>query len=125
MDLKRYFEATSGKGVLATADSQGKVDVALFARPHAMDDETVAFIMPDRLTHNNLQSNPYAAYLFMEEGGGWKGVRLFLKRVREEKDTELLHSLRRRKYSNEEEGRYLVFFHVEKVLPLIGPGEVP
>ncbi len=124
MDLKGYFEGTAGRGVLATADSQGKVDVALFARPHAMDDRTVAFIMPDRLTHNNLQSNPYAAYLFMEDGGGWKGVRLFLKKLREEKDSELLRSLRRRKYRDEQEGRYLVFFHVEKVLPLVGPGEV-
>lgn len=124
MDLKEYFEGTAGRGVLATADSEGKVDVALFGRPHTMDDNTVAFIMPDRLTHNNLQSNPYSAYLFMEDGEGWKGVRLFLKKVREEKDSELLHSLRRKKYSGEQEGRYLVFFHVEKVLPLVGPGEL-
>ncbi|MGQ9653499.1 MAG: pyridoxamine 5'-phosphate oxidase family protein [Thermodesulfobacteriota bacterium] len=124
MDLKEYFEGTAGRGVLATADPEGKVDVALFGRPHTMDDDTVAFIMPDRLTHSNLQSNPYAAYLFMEDGRGWKGVRLFLKKVREEKDSELLHSLRRKKYSGEQEGRYLVFFHVEKVLPLVGPGEL-
>ncbi len=125
MDLKGYFERSAGRGVLATADSEGKVDVAVFARPHVMDEETVAFIMPERLTHSNLQSNPHAAYLFMEEGGGWKGVRLFLKKMREEKDSQLLHSLRRRRYGDEEEGRYLVFFHVEKVLDLIGPGEVP
>jgi len=123
MDLKGYFGGTSGRGVLATADAQGKVDVAVFARPHVMDDGTVGFIMPDRLTHFNLQSNPHAAYLFMEEGGGWKGVRLFLKKTREEKDTELLRSLRRRRYTDEEEGRYLVLFQVDKVLPLIGPGE--
>ena len=67
MSLGEYFEKTKGLGVLATADSKGKVDAAIYSRPHVMDDETVAFIMADRLTHNNLQSNPHAAYLFKEE----------------------------------------------------------
>jgi len=123
MELKAYFEGTKGHGVLATADSEGKVDAAVFARPHVMDDGTVAFIMPDRLTHHNLESNPHAAYLFVEDGGKWVGKRLFLTKVREEKDTELLYSLRRRSYGDDQEGRYLVFFRVDKVLSLVGTGE--
>jgi hypothetical protein len=123
MELKAYFEGTKGHGVLATADSEGKVDAAVFARPHVMDDGTVAFIMPDRLTHHNLESNPHAAYLFVEDGGKWVGKRLFLTKVREEKDTELLYSLRRRSYGDDQEGRYLVFFRADKVLPLVGTGE--
>ena len=127
MDLAEYFENLKGSGVLATADDQGRVDVAVYARPHVMDSETIAFIMPDRLTHHNLQSNNHAAYLFMEEGPGYKGIRLFLTKVREEEDSELLHSIRRRKYASEkgeEEGsRFLVFFKVDKVLPLIGAGQ--
>ena len=125
MDLKKYFDNASGRGVLATANSDGKVDVAVYARPHVMDDGAVAFIMADRLTHHNLQSNPHAAYLFMEDAGAKKfaGKRLFLTKVREEKDTELLKSLRRRTYGDEREGRYLVFFTVDKVLPLIGAGK--
>jgi hypothetical protein len=127
MDLGEYFENLTGTGVLATADDQGRVDVAVYARPHVMDRETIAFIMPDRLTHHNLQSNNHAAYLFMEEGSGYKGIRLFLTKVREEEDSELLHSIRRRKYPSEkgeEEGfRFLVFFKVDKVLPLIGAGK--
>jgi hypothetical protein len=94
-----------------------------------MDASTIAFIMPDRLTHHNLQSNAYAAYLFKEDGPGYKGVRLFLKKLREEQDTELLHLLRRKKYATEkgeeETSRYLVFFTVEKTLPLIGAGNKP
>jgi hypothetical protein len=66
---------------------------------------------------------PHAAYLFKEDGEGWKGVRLHLRKVKEEKDTELLRSLKRRRYEGDEEGRHLVFFQVEKVLPLIGPGD--
>ncbi|SPD74281.1 conserved hypothetical protein [uncultured Desulfobacterium sp.] len=127
MNLKDYFENNKGRGILATADKEGKVDVAVFSRPHIMDEETIAFIMPDRLTHHNLQSNNHAAYLFMEDGPEYKGVRLFLSKFREEKDTELLHSIRRRRYSSkeetEEEPRFLVFFKVDKILPLIGAGD--
>jgi hypothetical protein len=127
MDLGKYFENFKGSGVMATADNQGRVDVAVYARPHIMDQETIALIMPDRLTHHNLQSNNHAAYLFMEEGPGYKGIRLFLTKVREEEDSELLQSIRRKKYATEkggeEESRFLVFFKVDKVLPLIGAGE--
>jgi hypothetical protein len=122
MDMKDYFEKTSGLGVLATADSEGKVDVAIYSRPHVMDEETVAFIMPDRLSHHNLQSNPHAAYLFKEEGPKYVGKRLFLTKIKEEKDTELLRSLRRKSYEDDKEGRYLVYFKVNKVLPLVGAG---
>ena len=56
MNLGEYFEKKKGLGVLATADSEGKVDVAVYARPHMMDDETVAFIMADRLTDAIVQT---------------------------------------------------------------------
>jgi hypothetical protein len=123
MELKDYFESTKGVGVMATADADGKVDAAIYARPHFMEDGTIAMIMRDRLTHHNLQSNPHAAFLFIEEGPGYKGKRLFLTKVREEEDSELLHSLRRRKYPNDkEEARFLVFFKLDKELPLVGAG---
>ena len=86
--------------------------------------------MPDRLTHNNLSSNPHAAYLFREDGAGFKGIRLHLTKVREEKDTDLLYSIRRRKYDAEEKNgdqasRYLVFFKIEEILPLVSGGKCP
>jgi len=127
MNLKEYFENTKGVGVLATADKDGNVDVALFSRPHFMRDGTVALIMNDRLTHHNLTSNPHAAYLFKEEGKGYIGKRLFLKKVREEEDTDLLYELRKRTYPPEVEARdktkYLVFFEITKELPLVGGGD--
>jgi len=124
MNLKDYFEEAQGLGVLATADSEGKVDVAVYSRPHVMDSDTVAFIMRDRLTHHNLQSNPHAAYLFTEAGEKYVGKRLFLTKIREEQDTELAHRLRRRKYPDDKkESLFLVFFGINKILPLIGPGE--
>ena len=124
MKLKEYFESVKGRGVLATADEDGKVDAAIYATPHFIDDETIAFIMRDRLTHNNLQSNPHATYLFMEAGQKFVGKRLFLTKTREEQDSELLYSLRRKKYSDDKnEAKFLVFFQIDKVLPLMGSGD--
>ena len=123
MKLDDYFDLKKGIGVLSTADGEGKVDAAIYARPHFMDDGTVAFIMRDRLSHHNLQSNPHAAFLFKEDGSGYKGKRLFLTRVREEQNTELLDSLRRRKSADGKgEDRFLVFFKLDKELPLVGDG---
>ncbi len=129
MDLKTYFDQTRGLGILSTANYDGQVDAAVYSRPHVMDDGTVAFIMRNRLTHYNLQTNPHAAYLFKEEGAGYKGKRLFLTKINEEKESSRLYELRRRSYppdKDRRESKYLVFFSVDKTLPLIGPGtEVP
>ena len=123
MELEQYFAETKGMGVLATADGQGRVDAAVYSRPHFMDANTVAFIMPHRLTHQNLQSNPHAAYLFAEEGSQTRGKRLMLTKLREEKDSELLQKLRRGHHGSEATERYLVLFQIDQVLPLIGGGE--
>ncbi|MFP4474441.1 MAG: pyridoxamine 5'-phosphate oxidase family protein [Desulfatibacillaceae bacterium] len=125
-DFAGYFETTEGFGVLSTADSEGRPNAAVFSRPHVMEDGIVAFIMPERKTYANLVENSGAHYLFREKGGGYKGKRLWLTKIREEKDTDLLYELRRREYPerNEENNpRHLVFFTVDKLLPLVGAGE--
>ena len=58
MTLKDYFEKSKGKGIIATADAKGKVGMAVYARPHFVDEKTAVFIMADRLMHKNLQENP-------------------------------------------------------------------
>jgi putative heme iron utilization protein len=121
MDLKTYFENSQGLGVLATADSQGKVDVALYARPHVVDDSTVSLIMSDRLSHQNLQSNPHAAYLFVEDGPGHKGHRLELTKLREDTSPDLIEATRRKARRTEDDSaRFLVYFRVDKVRPAVG-----
>ncbi len=120
-NLQEYFEKTKGFGVLATADSSGKVDAAVYSRPHFLEEGTLAFIMRDRLTHHNLQSNPSATFLFVEEGTGYKGKRLFLKKAREENNPELIQKIKRRSYDdNNEESKFLVYFTLDKELPLVG-----
>jgi hypothetical protein len=119
--LQEYFESTKGLGVLATADSKGKVDAAIYSHPHFLEEGTLAFIMRDRLTHHNLQSNSYATFLFVEEGAGYKGKRLFLKKSREDNDPELINKIKRRKYTDDnQEPTYLVYFTIDKELPLLG-----
>jgi len=124
MQLKDYFENNKGVGVMSTADVQGRVDAAIYARPHVMDDGTLAFIMRDRLTHQNIAQNPYAIYLFIENAAGYKGVRLFLKKVREDDDAALLKEMTRRCLSPEEDAakgpKFIVYFKIEKALKLIG-----
>jgi hypothetical protein len=122
MKLSEYFKTAKGQGVLATAGAEGKVDVALYANPHVIDDETIAFIMTEKLTHKNLQSNSHAAYLFIEEEEKYKGKRLYLTKIKEEKDSPLLDSIRRKEYPHLKGKEYLVYFKVNKVLPLIGAG---
>src|SRR5512136_1245571 len=122
MKITEYFKTAKGRGVIATVDSSGKVDMAVYAVPHVIDDQTVAFVMPDKLTHANLQSNPHAAYLFTEEEEKFKGVRLFLTKTKEETDPKKLDEIRRREYPNLKGKESLVYFRVDKVLPLIGPG---
>ena len=122
--LKDYFENTKGTGIMATADKEGKVNAAVYSRPHFLEDGSIAFIMRDRLTHHNLQLNPYAAFLFVEDGPGYRGKRLYLRKTREEENSDLIQSLSRRDDKRDDTSvRFLVVFKVDKVLPLIGAGK--
>ena len=129
MKLEEYIESVKGKGVLATSDSTGKVNIAIYSKPHFTDEGTLAFIMRDRLSHHNLQSNPHAAYMFIEQSSAYEGVRLHLEKIKESRDEELIASMTRRNLSPEEDKaageKFLVYFSVVKVLPLIGGGESP
>ena len=124
MGVKDYFEKTDGLGILATADSGLQPNIAVYSRPHVMDDGTIAFIMLDRLSHKNLQSNPHAAYLFVERKGRENekltGKRLYLTKLREEKNSELLYKLRRKSGKPSQEDRYLVYFKIDRIRPLTG-----
>jgi hypothetical protein len=126
MKLSEYLESVKGVGVLATADAEGKVNTAIYSRPHFLDpndEATVAFIMADRLCHANVQANPHASYLFMEEAEGYVGKRLSLTKIKEETDAEKIQAIRRRNLPCEcEEGkvRFLVHFHIDGIRPLIG-----
>ena len=123
MDWKNYFENTSGVGYLATANAKGEVDIAVYSRPHVLEDGTFVFGMADRLTHANLQDNPHAVYAFNEKG--FTGHRVYLKKVREEESGPMLEKIKERTKVVSVEGaadkvRFAVYFQVVRSRPLVG-----
>ena len=124
MSIKEYFGAKEGTGILATADSSGRVDAAIYSRPFVIREKRVAFIMADRLTRRNLLSNPNATYLFIEAGPGYNGMRLMLVLEKELGADEVDHEELRGHYVKAEanypsEKLTVMYFKVEKVLPLV------
>jgi hypothetical protein len=127
VNLRTYFNKTKGTGVLSTANGDGIVNSAIYAKPHFFDtegDETVAFIMRPRQSRTNVNMNPHASFLFIEDRGGYKGKRLSLTMVREESDREKISSIRRRNLPAQCEAdaadSRLVFFKVNNIRPLVG-----
>lgn len=127
MNLSEYFANVSGLGVLATADCDGMVDLAVYAKPHVVDDTTVVFVMKERLSHQNLKTNPNAAYMFVEKGDGYAGKRLYLTKTREETNSSLIEQFRKEQPEiypiGDDSNKYLVFFQVNDVWPLVGDKE--
>ena len=123
MNLSDYFENVKGTGVLATSDPDGNVDIAIYARPYIIDEKTIAFSMLERLSYANVQSNPKAAYLFIEKGEGYTGTRLYLTRTGEEKDQQRIKEIKKqhsKSRSSDETPKHLVYFTVDRIRPLVG-----
>jgi len=83
-----------GDGVLDTSDAAGNVDAAIYSRPYVIDKDTLAFSMLERRSFANVQSNPKAAYMFIEAGEGHKGVRLYLTMSGEETDPDKIEKIK-------------------------------
>lgn len=128
MNVRNYFESTKGIGILSTADGAGMVNSAVYAKPHMLDDGYISFLMRNRLTRHNLQENPFAHYLFLEKGDGYSGIRIYLKKVKEVQDEELIARLSRRKEDftpeKKDSSRFLVSFTIVKVIELLGNSEI-
>jgi len=123
MDIQEYFEKHTGSGILATADADGKVDAAVYARRHLENNATLAFSMCDRLSHHNLRSNPHAASIFLGKGQGYSGKRLYLTRMSEYIDPERIAALHRRTTpdSRPDQRKFLVAFSLDRFRPALGP----
>jgi hypothetical protein len=124
MDLADYFEQHDGVGILGTSDADGGVDVALYAKPVVVDERTLAFVMKQRLSHQNLKSTLRAAYLFLEKDAAYKGLRLYLTMLREESNQTLIAAMRKKQPciypEKDDSAKYLVFFNVDRIRPLVG-----
>ena len=94
MNLKEIFKHY-GIGIMATANSAGSVNTAVYARPHVIDDQTLVWGMTDKRTFRNIAENPHASYLFREAGSGFRGVRIELELIRTEDDGEMLAAIQK------------------------------
>jgi len=125
MNLQEYFENSEGLGTLSTADANGNVDSAIYATPHVISEDTIAFIMRPRLSFDNIQQNPKAVYLYVEKGPGYQGRRLYLEKTAQEENPEKVNQFRRSSHGDTggEEQAKLVYFKVTRIRPLVGDGE--
>ena len=93
MNLAELF-ITPGLGVMSTSSSDGKVNSAVYARPHVIDETTLVWGMTDRQTYRNIVANPHAAYLFKASSPGFNGVRLGLELIKTEEEGDLLVTIK-------------------------------
>lgn len=109
---------------MSTSSSDGKVNSAVYARPHVIDESTLVWGMTDKRTYQNLTSNPHAAFLFKTGGPGFSGVRLSLELIRSEEGGELLATIKKNTDDVVGPGAgdavaHAVWFKVVEVRPLI------
>ncbi|MFH1092978.1 MAG: pyridoxamine 5'-phosphate oxidase family protein [Candidatus Omnitrophota bacterium] len=127
MSLNEYFNNTEGIGILATSNSDGRVDTALYAKPHFIDEKRCIFLMADKCSHINIKENPHASYIFIEKTGNYKGKRLSLTKTKEFVDEELASQIRKKKHGcpacDEDKKTFIVYFKVDFVRPLVGDSE--
>jgi len=122
MNLHDYFAKTQGLGVLGTSSADGEVNAAIYAKPTVADDNTIAFNMLSRLSYANIQSNPKAAYMFIESGRGYCGKRLYLTKVSEKANAQYTQTLKDkypRVFKQGKLEKHIVCFRVDSVRPLM------
>ena len=125
MNLKSYFAEHTGTGVLATVDRKGVVNTAIYARPHILEKDRIAFIMRERLSRKNLLENPKASFLYKGDGPGTEGIRLRLTRLEEFTDHAALEAPSRKPGGEATaENRYFVTFQVDRCYQLVGGDEI-
>ena len=123
MSLAGYFEAKEGIGILATSDSNGNVNQAIYSRPYVIDENKIGFSMLEKSSFANLQSNPKAAYMFIEKAQGYNGKRLHLKMIGEETDQRKIQEIKSQRTKKHESvtnsARHFVYFEIEKFRQLV------
>lgn len=113
-----------GSGVIATANANCVPNAAIYARPNFVDENIVAWGMTKGRTYRNLKENPNAAFLYIEPGHGYRGVRLLLK-LKEIRDSgEMLEQIKAKTASivgqkGADAVKYVAFFNVIEIRPLI------
>jgi hypothetical protein len=123
MKFAEHFR-DGGMGVMATAGADGAVNTAVYAVPHIVDEETVAWGMTEGRTYRFAKENPHASFLYFEPGGQGKGIRLTLSLKNIESSGKLLEKIRARASETVDPKagaavKYVAYFRVEETRPLL------
>ena len=123
MNLAELFPE-GGRGVIGTADANGVVNMAVFATPHVIDEETLAWGFTEGRSLANLKQNPHASYLYLAPSRGYSGWRLAMTFKEETGEGELLASIKEAasRAAGSQAGaavKHLVYFKVDEVRPLM------
>lgn len=123
MKLAELFPE-GGRGVIGTADAAGVVNLAVFAVPHVIDEETLAWGFTEGRSIANLRLNPHASYLYLAPTRGYSGWRLTLTMKEEKGEGELLEKIK--ELATLSSGtmagaavKHVAYFKVDEVRPLI------
>ena len=122
MKLAELFPE-GGRGIIGTADAKGAVNMAVFASPHIIDDETLAWGFTEGRSYTNLMENPHASFLYLAPTRGYSGWRLTLT-LKEMGAGDLLERIK--KAASQAAGpqagtavKHVGYFTVVEVRPLI------
>jgi len=123
MKLAELFPE-GGRGIIGTADADGVVNLAVFAIPHVIDEETLAWGCTEGRSITNLRLNPHASYLYLAPSRGYSGWRLTLTLKQETAEGELLERIKEQaaKVSGSMAGaavKHVLYFKVDEVRPLM------
>ena len=122
MNLSEMMEP-GGTGIIATASKAGAVNTAIYAYPHLVDGETVAWGMTDGRTWDNIRENPNASFAYISPGKGFRGARLSLVLSRTVDSGELLEEIRERVRTtvsgNPAAVKHVAYFRVAEARPLV------
>jgi hypothetical protein len=130
-DLKEYFNKVPRLDALATANRDGKVNIAYFGSAQMVDDKTIVMGCGRNRTLAYLQENPNAVFMIMEPGQTppqWKGVRVYLKMVECQTSGEKLDALKARLAAKAGEAaakmmHAAITFEIEEIRPFADFGQ--
>ena len=129
--LMGYFNKQPRIGMLSTSGKDGKVDVAYFGSPRMIDGKTVVMAVRKNQTFANLQENPNAVFMILEQAGGppgWKGVRVYVKLTDYQTSGEKLDMMKKTiaEKAGEETAKSMhaaLTFEITAVRPLMDVGQ--
>ena len=129
--LMEYFNKQPRIGTLSTAGKNGKVDVAYFGSPRMIDEKTVVMTVRKNQTFANLQENPNAVFMILEQASappGWKGVRVYVKMTEYQTSGEKLETMKKAiaQKAGEDAAKSMhaaLTFEVQAIRPLMDVGQ--